>query len=217
MARCMKRFCACSKTNGRRMGAAYGPGRDGRRRGSHQGRGVEGQPQQCGSCRFLQALFGHLGVDPAKGTALAHAIVDWHSAGAAPRPAGPRPTRNRGGWSDPCRGKPAVRQPRRGWAGGWDDARAAGPDEAILVDLQEGDVFNSDDAADPRFDGATGPGGDRLASRLDGPDYARHDKKATATGTRGHSFTREAVVRLRAEASLDQAPYQILTWDTPSE
>ena len=59
----------------------------------------------------LQALLAHLGVDAAKGTALAHAIIDWHSAGAAPRPAGPRPTRNRGGWSDPCRGKPAVRQP----------------------------------------------------------------------------------------------------------
>ena len=41
--------------------------------------------------------------------------------------------------------------------------------------------------------------------------------EATAIGTKGGRFTREAVVRLRAEASLDQSPYQILTWDTPSE
>jgi hypothetical protein len=40
---------------------------------------------------------------------------------------------------------------------------------------------------------------------------------ATAIGAKGGRFTREAVVRLRAEASLDQAPYQILTWGTPSD
>ena len=43
----------------------------------------------------LQALLGHLGVEAAKGTALARAIVDWHSDGAAPRPGGPRLSRNR--------------------------------------------------------------------------------------------------------------------------
>jgi len=40
---------------------------------------------------------------------------------------------------------------------------------------------------------------------------------AVAVGAKGGRFTREAVVRLRAEASLDQAPYQILTWGTPAE
>jgi general secretion pathway protein K len=39
--------------------------------------------------------------------------------------------------------------------------------------------------------------------------------EATATGAQGGQFTRQASVRLRAEPSLDQAPYQILTWDTP--
>ena len=39
---------------------------------------------------------------------------------------------------------------------------------------------------------------------------------ATAAGAKGGRFTRQAVVRLRAEASLDQSPYQILTWGTPS-
>jgi hypothetical protein len=41
--------------------------------------------------------------------------------------------------------------------------------------------------------------------------------QATAIGQNGGRFAREAVVRLRAEASLDQAPYQILTWDVPTE
>jgi general secretion pathway protein K len=39
--------------------------------------------------------------------------------------------------------------------------------------------------------------------------------EATATGRQGGRFTRQAVVRLRQEASLDQAPFQILTWDMP--
>jgi general secretion pathway protein K len=41
--------------------------------------------------------------------------------------------------------------------------------------------------------------------------------EATAVGPKGGRFRRQAVVRLRAEASLDQAPFQILTWDMPSE
>jgi hypothetical protein len=41
--------------------------------------------------------------------------------------------------------------------------------------------------------------------------------EATAAGARGGQFTRQAIVRLRAEPSLDQAPYQILAWDTPWE
>jgi hypothetical protein len=40
---------------------------------------------------------------------------------------------------------------------------------------------------------------------------------ATAVGAKGGRFTRQAVVRLRAEAALDQSPYQVLTWGTPSE
>jgi hypothetical protein len=41
--------------------------------------------------------------------------------------------------------------------------------------------------------------------------------EATAAGLSGGRFTRQAIVRLRAEASLDQSPYQILTWDSAAE
>ena len=41
--------------------------------------------------------------------------------------------------------------------------------------------------------------------------------EATAVGRNGGRFTRQTIVRLRAEASLDQSPFQILTWDTGAE
>ena len=41
--------------------------------------------------------------------------------------------------------------------------------------------------------------------------------EAQAVGAKGGRSARQAIVRLRQEASLDQAPYQILTWDTGAE
>jgi hypothetical protein len=81
---------------------------------------------------------------------------------------------------------------------------------------QEGDVFEADDSAPPRFDGALKSGSDGWHLGSTGRTMLVMIE-ATAIGAKGGRFTREAVVRLRAEASLDQAPYQILTWDTPSE
>ena len=164
----------------------------------------------------LQALFGHLGVDAAKGTALAHAIVDWHSAGAAPRPAGPRPTRNRGAGTTPAAGNRVFDSlDEIGLVVGMTPALLARMRPYLSI-YQEGDVFEADDSAPPRFDGALKSGSDGWHLGSTGRTMLVMIE-ATAIGAKGGRFTREAVVRLRAEASLDQAPYQILTWDTPSE
>ena len=164
----------------------------------------------------LQALLAHLGVDAAKGTALAQAIVDWHSAGAPPRPAGPRPTRNRGAGATPAAGNRLFDSlDEVGLVVGMTPALLARMKPYLSI-YQEGDVFEADDLAPPRFDGATRTGSDGWHLGSTGRTMLV-TIEATAIGMKGGRFTREAVVRLRAEASLDQSPYQILTWDTPSE
>ncbi len=124
----------------------------------------------------LQALFGHLGVDAAKGTALAHAIVDWHSAGAAPRPAGPRPTRNRGAGTTPAAGNRVFDSlDEIGLVVGMTPALLARMRPYLSI-YQEGDVFEADDSAPPRFDGALEERQRRLASWLDRSNHVGHDR-----------------------------------------
>jgi general secretion pathway protein K len=164
----------------------------------------------------LQALLAHLGVEAAKGTALAHAIIDWHTIGAAPRPVGPRPTRNRGAGATPPAGNRLFDSlDEVGLVIGMTPALLARMKPFLSI-YQEGDVFEADDSAPPRFDGAARIGSDGWHLGSTGRTMLVMIE-ATAIGMRGGRFTREAVVRLRAEASLDQSPYQILTWDTPSE
>jgi general secretion pathway protein K len=101
----------------------------------------------------LQALLTHLGVD-AKGTGLARAIIDWRSTGAAPRPTGPRPTRNRGAGTTPPAGNRLFDSlDEVGLVVGMTPALLARMKPYLSI-YQEGDVFEADDSAPPRFDGA---------------------------------------------------------------
>ena len=164
----------------------------------------------------LQALLAHLGVEAAKGTTLAQAMIDWHSAGAAPRPPGPRPTRNRGAGATPPAGNRLFDSlDEIGLVVGMTPELLARMKPFLSIYV-EGDVFEADDSAPPRFDGALRTGADGWHLGSTGRTMLA-TIEATAIGTKAGRFTREAVVRLRAEASLDQLPYQILTWDTPSE
>lgn len=165
----------------------------------------------------LQALLAHVGVEAAKGTALAHAIIDWHSAGAQPRPPGPRPTRNRPAGTTPTAAGNRVFDSldEIGLVTGMTPELLARIRPFLSIYL-EGDVFETDDSTPPRFDGVPRTGGDGWRLGSTGRTMLV-TVAATAIGTKGGRFTREAVVRLRDEASLDQEPYQILTWDTPSE
>ena len=162
----------------------------------------------------LQALMVGVGIETNKAAALARAIVDWRQA---------TPKSLSGGLKlaqDQLAGLPYG--PANRLYDSIDEiGLVTGMTPSLLARLrpmlsvyQEGDVPEPADAfiaantdavlplADPWHFGATG----RIMVVM---------IEATASGASGATFTRQAIVRLRAEPSLDQAPYQILTWDTP--
>ena len=165
----------------------------------------------------LQALLAHLGVEAAKGTdtcARNHRLARRLAPHQGPR--GPRPTRTVGLDRPLAAGNRLFDSlDEIGLVVGMTPALLARMKPFLSI-YQEGDVFEADDSAPPRFDGAPRTGGDGWHLGSTGRTMLV-TIEATAIGTKGGRFTREAVVRLRAEASLDQSPYQILTWDTPSE
>ncbi len=164
----------------------------------------------------IQALLGNLGVDAGKAAALARAIVDWRSNSAQSLSGGTKLSQYQ-----------AARLPygpaNQLFDNVDDIGLVVGMTPAILARMKpfisiyrEGDPQELGDlpatveaaSAAPSGDGwFFGSSGRVMVVMID----------ATAVGAKGGRFTRQAVIRLRAEASLDQAPYQILTWGTPAE
>jgi general secretion pathway protein K len=166
------------------------------------------------SPQVLQALLAGVGVEAGKAASLARAIVDWRQAAPNSLLGGLKLAQYRSA------GLP-YGPPNRLYDSVDEVGLVAGMTPALLSRIrpllsvyQEGDLPEPTDAfaaahieavlpnADPWYFGATGK---VMVVMIE----------STALGAGGTAFTRQAVVRLRAEPSLDQAPYQILTWDTP--
>jgi general secretion pathway protein K len=163
----------------------------------------------------IQALLGNVGVEGGKAAALARAIVDWRSNGPLSQSGGTKLAQYQ------AAGLPYG--PANQLFDNVDDiGLVVGMTPAVLARMKpflsiyrEGDPqvptdlpVTAEEASkttgDPWYFGSTGR---VMVVVID----------AAAVGAKGGRFVRQAVVRLRAEASLDQAPYQILTWGTPSE
>jgi general secretion pathway protein K len=163
----------------------------------------------------IQALLTNVGVDSGKAAVLARAVVDWRSNGpqslsggtklsqyqAAGLPYGPA---NQLFDSVDDVGMvvgmtPAVMARIRPFLSIYREGETPAPNELPTTDAEA-----SANIGDPWYFGSSGR---VMVVMID----------AAAVGAKGGRFTREAVVRVRAEASLDQAPYQILTWGTPAE
>ena len=164
----------------------------------------------------LQALLIGVGAQPGKAAALAQAIADWRQAAPKALSGGMKLAQYRSA------GLPYG--PANRLYESLDElGLVAGMTPALLARLrplmsvyQEGDVPEAADTfaaasaaspppvTDPWYFGGTG----RIMIVM---------IEATAIGPQNGRFTRQAVVRLRAEPSLDQAPFQILTWDMPPD
>ncbi len=158
----------------------------------------------------LQALLAAVG-ESGKTASIARSIIDWRTPTARPRAAGSRVGRER-----------APGASNQMFDSIDEVGLVPGVTPALLARLkpylsvyQEGDALGTEDAL-PRgvLDEAARVSGDGWHFGSTGQTMLVMIE-ATATGTKGGRFRRQAVVRLRAEASLDQAPYQILTWDMP--
>ena len=168
------------------------------------------------SVPVIQSLLANVGVDPGKAATLARAIVDWRSAGpkslaggtklsqyqAAALPYGPA-------------NKLFDSEEEVGQVVGMTPGFLARIKPFLSV-YQEGDAASSDDplAGVPEQSSSTDRDGWYFGSTGRVMVVA---VQADAIGAKGGRFTRHAIVRLRAEPSLDQAPYQILTWETAPE
>lgn len=164
----------------------------------------------------IQALLVSLGVDGGKAATLARAIVDWRSSGPRSLSGGAKVTQYQ------AAGLPYG--PANQLYDNLDEiGLVVGMTPALLVRLKpllsiyrEGDGA---DFGDPLFTATDD------APATDSPGWQLGSSgrvmvvmiEAASVGAAGGRFTRCAVVRLRAEPSLDQAPYQILTWETPLE
>jgi general secretion pathway protein K len=164
----------------------------------------------------LQALLANLGVEAAKAASLSQAIVDWRAGGARPRPPGPRV------------GRSPSANPSGGTGGqifdSLDELGTVAEMTPVLLARMKPflSVYQEADALEAGDGIPAGPP-DASRSAGDGWHFGSTGRvmlvmiQASATGTKGGRFTRQAVVRLREEASLDQAPYQVLTWETPAD
>jgi general secretion pathway protein K len=161
---------------------------------------------------ILQALMTNLGIEPGRATSLAEAIVAWRAGAANPPQGAPQ-------------GLPrsASRRPASRLFETLDELRLVpGITPALMARLEpalsvytEADLMESGDSIPPGL-------GDPSRAPADGWRLGSSGRvmlamiEATAVGAHGGRFTRRAVVRLRAEPSLDQVPFQILTWEAPS-
>ena len=163
----------------------------------------------------LQALLANLGVDAGKAAALARAILDWRSNGAQSLSGGTKLSQYQ------AAGLPYG--PGNQLFDSVDDiGLVVGMTPALLARMKpfvsiyrEGDPPAPSDLPATPAEASTGTGDPWYFGSSGRVMVVMID--ATSVGAKGGRFTRQAVVRLRAEASLDQAPYQILTWGAPSE
>jgi general secretion pathway protein K len=166
---------------------------------------------------MLQAMLASRGIDAGRTASLSKAIIDWRTGSEAPPPsAGLRraPLQPAG-----LSRRPTIRQFESL------DELALVPTmtPALLARItpalslyQEGDALQAADALPPGTSQASGATDSYWHFGSTGR-VMLVAVEATAIGQNGGRFARHAVVRLRAEGSLDQAPYQVLTWDVPVE
>ena len=161
----------------------------------------------------MQLLLRSVSVDGNKAAILARAIVDWRSPGPQSLSGGLKLAQYQ------AAGLP-YGPPNRPFDSLNEIGLVAGMTPALLARLkpvmslyQEGDaagLFEPAAAGDP-------------ADSADGWQFGASGRamtvtiNVTAAGAKGGRFSRQATVRLLAEPSLSQAPYQILIWSNPPE
>jgi general secretion pathway protein K len=164
----------------------------------------------------LQRLLATLGIDPGKGVVLASAIVDWRSASAKSLSGGTKISQYQSA------GLPYT-PPGKLFDSVEEVGQVVGMTPALLARMRPVlSVYQESDAS-PAEEPASGIIEPPSTTDRDGWQLGPSGRvmvvsiQAAATSGTGARFTRRAVVRLRAEPSLDQEPYQILTWDTVAE
>lgn len=164
----------------------------------------------------LQALLRNVGLDPTRAASLAAAIVDWRTRTQMPLPGGAKtPQYRAAGLSYGPAGRPFADLDELGLVLGMTPDLLARLKPRLSV-YNESDVRQAaaDDVTDQALAEARlsrGPG--------DGLSFQTQNVVATvrasAVGPGGGRFTRQAVVRIKAEPGPEEMPYQILTWETP--
>jgi general secretion pathway protein K len=164
----------------------------------------------------LQAMLTNRGIDAGRTASLSKAIIDWRTGDTAPpQPGSRRSALQTAGQSRRAASRQFESLDQLALVAGMTPALMARITPALSVYV-ESDALQAADAL---------PSGTLQSSQALN-NYWHFGStgrvmlvsiEATAIGEKGSRFTREAVVRLRAEASLDQAPYQILTWDAPTD
>jgi general secretion pathway protein K len=168
------------------------------------------------SAPALQSLLAGLGVESGKRAALARAIVDWRSGGSRSESAGSKLLRYQAaGLPYGPANQPFESLDEIGLVIGMTPELLARMKPLLSIHTE------SDGLAD---DEAFQSAGKTASARTGGGwQFGSTGRimavtiEASAIAVKGGQFTRQAVVRLRADPSLDQAPYQILTWKNPSE
>ena len=162
----------------------------------------------------LQALLTNLGIEAGKITSLSKAIVDWRTNGSQPARNGPkRPALQVAGPPRTVTSQIFNSLDELALVPGMTTAVMQRLEPALSI-YQESDGLADADSTPVNIGDPTHIAGDGWHLGSTGR-IMLVTIETTATGAKGGRFSRLAVVRLRAEASLDQAPYQILTWDAP--
>jgi general secretion pathway protein K len=164
------------------------------------------------SVPVLRALLGVLGVDSARSMALAQAIVDWRTPNQASLAGGAKITAYRAaGLPYGPANRPYDSVDELGLVIGMTPALLARMKPFLSV-YQEGDATDMlsnpiqaavEDAPQIGTGWQLGATGRVMVALLE----------VEAVGATGGRFTRRAVVRLRAEPSLEQSAYEVLTWE----
>ena len=159
------------------------------------------------------ALLRRLGVDDARAVQLARAIVDWRSPGPRSLAGGAKAAQYRAAglpYAPANHGFDSIGE--LGLVNGMTPAILARLKQALSI-YQEGDTPDLDvtamSPAELQREMAKNPWSFGASGRVMVVAI-----EAVATGDAGGRFARRAVARLRADPSLDQAPYEVLTWDT---
>jgi general secretion pathway protein K len=168
------------------------------------------------SAPVLQRLMTTLGIDPGKAGSLAQAMVDWRSAGPRSLSGGSKLSQYQAaGLSYGPANQRFDSVEEIGQVVGMTPALVARIKPFLSV-YQESDAAGMDDSQ-PGVPDRTS------ATDRDGWYFGSTGRvmvvavSAEAVGLQGGRFTRGAIVRLRADPSLDQAPYELLTWETGLE
>lgn len=165
---------------------------------------------------MLQLLLRSLGLDPARAASLAAAIVDWRTRTQQPLPGGAKaPQYRAAGLSYGPPGRPFTGVDELGLVLGMTPDILARLKPRLSV-YSEGDVAPTlAGSAAGQADEGTPPGSAPEDATAATGTALSVMVQATATGPGAARFTRRAVVRVKPELAADEAPYRILTWETP--